>query len=1010
MSTLANPRSTSPLAPDPIFTPSAETISASRLTAFIRFCAQATGREIIDSEELYRLSVEDFRLFWLLFLRFSKLTMDGDTSPVCTGESVEAARFFPKLQLNYAENLLVCNAPEDSQRPAVTAVELGGVTETLTRGELRQRVFEFAGALRALGVRPGDRVVSVLRNDAGSVVAALGSAAVGATFSSAAPGTVVSSLVSRFGQLEPVVLIVSSIGDPGFESERLRELARGLATLRAVVVLDDGPIPPGFSVPVHRGSELALGLSKPGEWTRYPFNHPLYILFSSGTTGIPKCIVHGAGGTLLEHMKEHVLHGDLRCGDKLFFHTSASWMMWNWQLSALACSAEIVLYDGPAVDPATLWNIVAQEHVTVFGTSPAYLRLCQTAGYSPMRELDLSSLRSIMSTGEILHDDQFEWARDNVRQIPVQSISGGTDIVGCFVLGNPNLPVYAGESQCRSFGLDVRVLALDGTPPGSLVGELVCAQPFPSCPLGIYGDASGERFHATYFSQNPGVWTHGDLVEITSRGTARMHGRSDGTMNVRGIRIGPSEIYSVLGSFTEIQESIVVEQPTPGRAGDSRMVLLVVMSQGHLLDPRLRARIRTAIAHHASPAHIPAVIIDVPDLPLTHSAKRSEVAARDALKGERSTNMDALQNPDCLQEIAARVVAHDSRAATQTPKGAQPAGTLEAELTRIWEQVLGVSPVDADDDFFEIGGTSLLTAALFQQIADRLARRLPLSTILAAPTVSSMTALLRDDTGEAWGPLELLKRGDTQRPLFMAPGLLGETLGLRPLAHHIDTDRAVYGMRGRGLMDGEQPLDRVEDMADVLVDSVRGLQPHGPYSLLGFSLGGLIVVEIARRLLDAGERVEFLGMIDTHSSWCCLNRRERLGQLVRLPLRWPRAITVDMNRTIRLVEERLGIRPPVAIARDQSRAHLRAASRRAQKNYRPQPYPGPIVFFSASLLSPVQVDATMLWSRIASDLTVHQVPGNHNQLIHEPSVLKLSRAIAVSLPPHNSSASLHEGT
>ena len=319
---------------------------------------------------------------------------------------------------------LRATAPEDSQRPAVTTVKLGGVTETLTRGELRQRVFEFAGALRALEVKPGDRVVSVLRNDAGSVVAALGSAAVGATFSSAASGMGVSSLVSRFGQLRPVVLIVSSIDSPGFESERLLELARGLTTLRSVVILDDCPIPPGFSVPVHRGPELALGLSKPGEWTRYPFNHPLYILFSSGTTGIPKCIVHGAGGTLLEHMKEHVLHGDLRRGDKLFFHTSASWMMWNWQLSALACFAEIVLYDGPAVDPRTLWSIVAQERVTVFGTSPAYLRLCQIAGYSPKRELDLSSLRSIMSTGEILHDDQFEWARDNVRQIPVQSISG----------------------------------------------------------------------------------------------------------------------------------------------------------------------------------------------------------------------------------------------------------------------------------------------------------------------------------------------------------------------------------------------------------------------------------------------------------------------------------------------------------------------------------------------------------------------------------------------------------
>ena len=417
-----------------------------------------------------------------------------------------------------------------------------------------------------------------------------------------------------------------------------------------------------------------------------------------------------------------------------------------------------------------------------------------------------------------------------------------------------------------------------------------------------------------------------------------MHGRSDDTMNVRGIRIGPAEIYSVLGSFAEIRDSMVVEQPTLGGAGDSRMVLLLVMNDGHRLDPPLRARIRITLARQATPAHVPAVIVDVAELPLTHSGKRSEMSVRAALKGERPTNLDALRNPECLAAIVSRVARADSEASYNAVAATQ-VGSIEEELTNIWQTVLGVSPIGPDDDFFETGGTSLLTAPLFQQVADRLGRRLPLSTILHAPTISSLATLLRDPPDDAWGSAELLKPGNTQRPLFIAPGRSGEVLSLRPLADHIETDRAIYGLRGRGLLDDEQPLDCVADMADVHIESVRALQPHGPYSLVGSSLGGPVVLEIARRFIAAGEQVEFLGFIATNSQWACLTHGERLLQAVKLPLRWPRAVTVELRRTIRRLKHRLGVEPFRPLPTDPRAMRVREAGNRAWVRYRPRPYP-----------------------------------------------------------------------
>jgi acetoacetyl-CoA synthetase len=462
------------------------------------------------------------------------------------------------------------------------------------------------------------------------------------------------AMLNRFRQLEPVVLLAHTDypyqGVRRSVADRVREVASALPSLRHLLLLAESEAPAGLAVPARRFEEVT---GPPlAAWPRLPFNHPLFILFSSGTTGVPKCIVHGVGGTLLEHAKEHRLHSDLGPADTLYFHTSTGWMMWNWLLTALASGTRIVLYDGSISFPEddAVWRLISREKVTVFGTSPAYLQYCRDAGIVPRERVDLAALRAMQSTGSILFDSQYDWVRENVKPLPLQSISGGTDIIGCFVLGNPNLPVYRGESQCVSLGLDVRALAPPDA-PASDTGELVCARPFPSRPIGLFGDPDGRRFHDAYFSQNPGVWTHGDYVQLTDRGTARILGRSDGVLNVRGIRIGPAEIYHVLQDFPEVAEAMAVEQAAPNEPGGARLVLLVVLRGGAQLDRPLTLRIKKELSRRASAAHVPGVIAQVKELPTTFSNKRSEKAARDVLNGRPATNAGALNNPDCLEEI-----------------------------------------------------------------------------------------------------------------------------------------------------------------------------------------------------------------------------------------------------------------------------------------------------------------------------------------------------------------------
>jgi acetoacetyl-CoA synthetase len=991
-------------------TPDPAAVEASQLTDFIRFCEGATGRSFADQTAFHQFSVAEYRRFWSLFLSWSGLTWSGEAEPVCSGNDPEAAVFFPRLSLSYAENLLHATR-YDADEIALTVRRPGLAAARVTRHELAVRVAACARALATMGVEPGDRVVAIARNSAETVVASLAVTSLGATFSVASPDMGASTIVERFRQLHPSILM--TVLEPSADhsavplSQRVKETVAGLPSLVAVVALDDGPAPAAIKIPIHRLAEFvgaAEGTGTPS-WQIFPFNHPLFVLFSSGTTGRPKCIVHGAGGTLIEHVKEHRLHVDLRPGETLFFHTSAAWMMWNWQLSALASGVHVVLYDGPIMGPETLWELVADEQVNVFGTSPPYLRLCEEHAFRP-ESLPLGALRSILSTGSILADKQYDWVAGNVGPVPLQSISGGTDIVGCFVLGSPNLPVYRGEAQCRSLGLDVQALPRPGAEE-SPVGELVCSNPFPSRPVGLYGDTDGALFHRAYFEQNPGVWTHGDLIEFADDGAARMHGRSDGVMNVGGARIGPAEIYAVIDDFDEIQHSMAVELSPDGCQERTRIVLLVVMRDEGTLNDTLRAAIRRRLARHASAAHVPALIVEVDDLPTTHNGKRSEHAARDAVNGLSVTNGSALQNPACLQMIRERVAAAASEVAARSNAFADTASTLP-DVQAIWEGVLDVAPVQPDDNFFDLGGSSLTAIRMFRRIYEDFGRELALSTLLDAPTPRAFAKLL-DGAGGGALPLLIRLNGATDgQPLFLVHNGAGEVLTYRPLALALGYDGPLYAIRVRGLDEREQPQRRVEEMAEEYLEQVRREQPSGPYSLIGHSLGGLIALEMARRLDHAGEQVDFLGIIDSDFHESCLPLRQRIPfELQRLLRRTLLAVIAPREKLIYHARRKLrrlpGVRsldPEVATP---SLQRVREASMEAFRTYRPQNYRGSATFFQAKVrrikfVDPHPACSLDIFARVVEGgLTVVPVPGGHTDLLRRPHVDELARRIMASL-------------
>jgi acetoacetyl-CoA synthetase len=779
-------------------------------------------------------------------------------------------------------------------------------------------------------------------------------------------------------------------------ADHVADVIDQVPSLRAVIALDDGPIGRRLRLPVHRLSDVLVERSEAPTDRPFAFDHPLYVLFSSGTTGRPKAIVHGAGGTLLEHVKEQRLHVDLRAGDRLFFQTSTAWMMWNWQLSALTSGASIVLHPEPVTAPDTLWRVVEEQHVTVFGTSPPYLRLCEELGYTPCDELALTQLRAVLSTGSILGDAEFDWVREHVGDVPLQSISGGTDIIGCFVLGNPNLPVHRGEIQSISLGLDVRSVPLDGGPTDAPVGELVCAAPFPSRPVGFVGDDDGSRFHDAYFSQHPGVWTHGDLIELSAGGGIRMHGRSDAVLNVQGIRIGPAEIYEALTGVPGIREVMAIEQETPGGIDPSRVVLLVVTTRPGGVDDALIHRIRHAIASRATPAHVPRLVVEVPELPMTHSGKRSERAARDALRGGAVVNRDALANPRCLasiREAVARAGAGEDRAG----------GSTEERLRAIWEEVLAVAPIGSDENFFDVGGTSLGAVRMLTAIHERMGVDLPLSVLLHAPTTTAMAELI-DTAGDGDMPLVVPLRKGVGRRVNLVHGLLGDIFELRALAECLTTDRPVVAIQARGLDPRVEPHASVEDMAAAYVELLRADDPDGPYALGGYSFGGLIALEMARQLLTSGAEIECLVLIDTYVHEHCLSARGRRRLAVSRPF-WLAVNGVKEPRTkLPNLARRLVGRPVEAPPDDVSVPPLlrfvEQVNTRAYETHCPAPVDVRALFIRARGRERRQCDPLPVLSKaVRGGLTVVTVPGGHFELMRHPFVDRVAALFAGALEP-----------
>lgn len=727
-----------------------------QLADFRARCEELSGRELADPVAMHAFSVEEPELFWGTLLDWTALPWSGSAEPVLTGRHVETARFFPGVSLNYAEALLRPIEDADEDAAALTGVHADRPAETYSRRELRTAVRQGATALAGLGLAPGDRVIAIAPNTTGVAIAALSAAALGGTLSTATPDMGTATLLGRFEQVEPTILVLdrTSMPEPATAAPAL---IAGLPTLRHVVLLDEEPLPDVDGPPVHRWSDLvgAVEGATPVEWQGLPFDHPLFVMFSSGTTGPPKAMVHGAGGTLLEHVKEHRLHGDLRAGETLYFHTTTAWMMWNWQLSALAVGAHVVVYDGPISGPHTLWELAAEHGVTVLGTSPPYLQLCQDAGYRPIDAVDLSRLRSVLSTGAVLHEWQFDWVAEAVGPQPLQSISGGTDIIGCFVLGHPEIPVRRGRSQARSLGLDTVAVDENGIEVTGTIGELVCRRPFPSRPVRFLRDPDGTRFHDAYFADHAGVWTHGDLIDFDVDGSARVHGRSDGVLNVNGIRIGPAEVYTVLREVPAVADAMAVEQRDPEHAGSSRMVLLVLLADGARMDGTLEREIRRTLRRRASAAHVPSVVVAVPELPLTHNGKRSERAARDAVNGDPVANVAALKNPDSLTAIRAAVLDAE-RVVPAAPEPVviaaahHPVTPTEPDgVARIWEETLGLAGSAAEDHFFDLGGTSRQVMTLLQRVRSEVGRDVPFTDFVTQPTLAELIRLTGTAASEA---------------------------------------------------------------------------------------------------------------------------------------------------------------------------------------------------------------------------------------------------------------------
>jgi acetoacetyl-CoA synthetase len=634
---------------DVLWTPDPDHVAATQVTRFRLEVNQQLDLGLDDHDALHNWSVADRPAFWRAMWEFAGVVGDGPGETVLVdGDRMPGASWFPESRLNYAENLL--QGPDETE--AIVFRGESGETRRLTFARLRESVAQVAAALAADGVGPGDRVVGFLPNIPEAVIAMLAATSLGAVWSSCSPDFGEQGVLDRFGQIEPKVLFTAdgySYGGKSHDSlaTTVLILERLPSLVRAVVIpfRNQGSALAGSMVSWAEYHDPAAGPVP--KYRRVPFNHPLFIMYSSGTTGLPKCMVHSVGGTLLQHLKEHQLHCDVKPGDRLFYFTTCGWMMWNWLVTGLASGATVMLFEGHPLQPKTaLWDYAQEERFTILGTSARWIAACEKARLRPVASHDLSALRAILSTGSPLAPESFDYVyRDVKADVQLSSISGGTDIISCFALGSPVLPVRRGELQCRGLGMDVAVFDETGQAVTGQKGELVCRAPFPSMPVAFWNDDDGSLYHDAYFDRFEGIWCHGDFAELTPSGSMIIHGRSDTVLNPGGVRIGTAEIYRVVEQFDEVVGSLVVGLED---GSDVLIVLFVVLREGLELGQELKNDLRRRIREEKSPRHVPAFILQAPDIPRTISGKIVELAVRNILAGRPVDNVDALANPQAL--------------------------------------------------------------------------------------------------------------------------------------------------------------------------------------------------------------------------------------------------------------------------------------------------------------------------------------------------------------------------
>ncbi|SBW17800.1 acetoacetyl-CoA synthetase [Candidatus Protofrankia californiensis] len=644
----------------PLWEPTRERIAQANITRYQEFLRSKRGLDFPDYESLWRWSVDDLETFWGSIWEYFGLHVVSSYEQVLADESMPGAQWFPGARLNFAQYVL---DQGDPQAVAVVGTDESGAIRTWIRATLREQVASLAAWLRRARIGPGDVVVGYIPNIGEAVVAFLAVASVGAVWSSVGQEYAPAAVVDRFAQLEPKILIAADgyhfNGKWHGRLDAVAEVLAGLPSVRHAILVERHDLVPNGSG--WQSWDDTLAEPAEVESLAVPFNHPLWVLFSSGTTGLPKGLVHGHGGILLETLKQMVLHWDLGKDDRLFWYTSPSWVMWNLQLSTLACGGSIVCYGGSPTypDPSTLWKLVSDLEVTFFGTSPGYLQVSENAGVRPAVDFELSGLRSMGSTGSPLSPHSHRWARDQVGFIPLWSMSGGTDIAGAFVGGAPIVPIWPGELSAPCLGVALAAWDEDGHPVADEVGELVVHRPMPSMPVYFWNDPDGSRYADAYYSTYPGAWRQGDWITITARGSVIIHGRSDSTLNRNGVRIGSADIYAAVATIPEVAEALVIG----AEQGDGTywMPLFVVLSDGQELDDTLIDLIRTRIRDLVSPRHVPDEVIAVPGIPHTQTGKKLEVPVKRLLQGAplaKVVNLDTVDNPELLIEYAAIAASH----------------------------------------------------------------------------------------------------------------------------------------------------------------------------------------------------------------------------------------------------------------------------------------------------------------------------------------------------------------